>query len=65
MEIQIQDTMDIKPKSKFVPKKESDRYDKETGKYDHSPLDPEYYKMYWRCKMNIFLVNTVGNQWQS
>ena len=50
MENQIQDTIDIKPKSKFVPKKESDRYDKETGKYDNRPLDPEYYKMYWRCK---------------
>ena len=51
MENQIQQTIEVKlNSSKFVPKKESSRYDKETGKYDNSPLDPEYYKMYWRTK---------------
>ena len=51
MENQIQDTIDIMTESSNItPKKISNRYDKETGKYDKSPLDPEYYKMYWRCK---------------
>jgi hypothetical protein len=35
MENQSQDIIKIKNKSaKFIPKKESDRYDAETGKYD-------------------------------
>ena len=51
MENQIQEKIKIKNNSsKFVPKKESDRYDKETGKYNNQPLDPEYYKLYWRSK---------------
>ena len=51
MENQSQDIIKIKHNSyKFVPKKESDRYDAETGKYNNNPLDPEYYKMYWRTK---------------
>ena len=51
MENQSQDIIKIKNNSaKLIPKKDSDRYDKETGKYDNSPLDPEYYKMYWRLK---------------
>ena len=51
MENQSQDIIKIKHNSyKFVPKKESDRYDKETGKYYSGPLDPEYFKMYWRTK---------------
>ena len=49
MENQNQEHMEIIKKT-FVPKKESDRYDKETGKYNNQPLDPEYYKMYWRIK---------------
>ena len=41
MENQIQEKIKIKNNSsKFVPKKESDRYDKETGKYNNQPLDP-------------------------
>ena len=51
MENQIQEKIKIKNNSsKFVPKKESERYDKETGKYNNQPLDPEYYKMYWKTK---------------
>ena len=51
MENQSQDMNKIKHNSyKFVPKKESTRYDAETGKYNNNPLDPEYYKMYWRTK---------------
>ena len=51
MENQIQQYIGVKShSSKFVPKKESNRYDKETGKYNNSPLDPEYHKMYWRTK---------------
>ena len=51
MENQIQQNIGVKShSSKFVPKKESNRYDKETGKYNNNPLDPEYHKMYWRTK---------------
>ena len=51
MENQIQDSIDIMTESSNItPKKISNRYDKETGKYDKRPLDPEYYEMYWRCK---------------
>ena len=33
-----------------MQKKESERYNKETGKYNNQPLDPEYYKLYWKSK---------------
>jgi hypothetical protein len=37
-----------KPKNKpFVPKYDSARYDKDTGKYSRKPLDPQYFNKYY------------------
>ena len=36
-------------KLSFVPKKSSDRFDKETGIYNIKPLDPEYFKTYYHA----------------
>ena len=36
------------PTHKRRPIKESTRYDKETDTYNTKPLDPEYFKKYWR-----------------
>ena len=36
-------------KQSFVPKKDSGRFDKETGIYNTKPLDPEYFKKYYHA----------------
>ena len=46
---EIQET--TKPEKKpFVPKYESARYDKDTGKYCRKPLDPQYFNKYYHEK---------------
>ena len=52
MENQTQTTNDSIKKA-FVPKKESTRYNKETGKYDHRPIDPEYFNKYYHDKNSM------------
>ena len=37
-------------KSTYVPKRESSRFNKETGKYNHHPLDPDYFNKYYHAR---------------
>ena len=48
MEIEIPQHATIK-KQAFVPKKDSERFDKEAGKYNTKPSDPEYFKKYYHA----------------
>lgn len=43
---EIKENMEIKKKP-FLPKGNSKRLDKETGKYNMKPLDPEYFNRYY------------------
>ena len=54
MESETTQVSNIRPK--YEPMKRgrpmvSNRYDPETGLYDHKPSDPEYFKMYYRNKL--------------